>query len=87
MTWHCRERVGNGFSKKFRLPEDARIDGIEASMKDGVLVVTVAKEKSGGGENGVEVVKKRSVVIEGKDEDRPRGGKGALGKCFVCFKS
>ncbi|CAM8877021.1 unnamed protein product [Rhodiola kirilowii] len=90
-TWHCRERPKCGrFSKRFRVPENAKIDGISASMKDGVLVVTVPKDQFD--ESGkMETVKKRSVEIEGKDDHHRHGGGnrkggGVLGSCFVCFK-
>ncbi|KAL1559925.1 18.1 kDa class I heat shock protein-like [Salvia divinorum] len=43
--WHCRERVDNrSFGREFRLPENANVDEIKASMSDGVLVVRVSKE-------------------------------------------
>ncbi|XP_057765224.1 18.1 kDa class I heat shock protein-like [Salvia miltiorrhiza] len=45
--WHCRERVdGRNFVREFRLPENAIVDEIKASMSDGVLVVRVAKDLS-----------------------------------------
>ncbi|KAG5237339.1 17.5 kd heat shock family protein [Salix suchowensis] len=43
--WHCKERPRGGFSRRFRLPENAKIDEIKASMHDGVLVVTVPKDE------------------------------------------
>lgn len=40
--WHCRERPhGGSFTRQFRLPDDAKVDEIRASMRDGVLTVTV----------------------------------------------
>ncbi|MED6224998.1 hypothetical protein PIB30_089500 [Stylosanthes scabra] len=47
VTWHCRERERSEvFSREFRLPENARVDDIKASMRDGVLSITVAKDES-----------------------------------------
>lgn len=40
--WHCRERArGGSFMRQFRLPDNAKVDGIKASMRDGVLTITV----------------------------------------------
>lgn len=82
VKWHCRERTaGDGmvFSRKFRLPENAKVDEITASMRDGVLTVTVPKD---------ETVKKKSkhkkVEVEG-DEGGVAIAKG-LGR-FVCCKA
>ncbi|KAL1367535.1 hypothetical protein HN51_021606 [Arachis hypogaea] len=48
LTWHCRERVGTSgvFSRELRLPENSKVDDIKASMRDGVLSITVAKDES-----------------------------------------
>ncbi|XP_024536809.1 16.9 kDa class I heat shock protein 1 [Selaginella moellendorffii] len=40
------ERFGGEFSRSFRMPKDAKIDEITATMEDGVLTVTIAKIKS-----------------------------------------
>jgi HSP20 family protein len=40
---HRKERRGYQFSRSFTLPEDADVERVDASMKNGVLVVTVAK--------------------------------------------
>ncbi|KAG6418930.1 hypothetical protein SASPL_121137 [Salvia splendens] len=43
--WHCRERLDNrSFCWEFRLPENANVDEIKASMSNGVLVVEVSKD-------------------------------------------
>ncbi|XP_009798151.1 18.1 kDa class I heat shock protein-like [Nicotiana sylvestris] len=46
VRWHCKERteIGN-LCRKFRLPDDALVHQIKASMRDGVLVVTVLKDQ------------------------------------------
>ncbi|ONK62124.1 uncharacterized protein A4U43_C07F600 [Asparagus officinalis] len=49
--WHLLERSSGSFTRRFRLPEDAKVDQVKAAMEDGVLTVTVPKE----------VVKKRDV--------------------------
>lgn len=42
-TWYFSERQYGVFSRSFRLPPDADSDKIKASLKDGVLEVTVGK--------------------------------------------
>ncbi|XAR71971.1 hypothetical protein NMG60_11018437 [Bertholletia excelsa] len=43
--WHRMERSSGGFLRRFRLPENARMDQIKAAMENGVLTVTVPKEE------------------------------------------
>jgi len=46
LKWHCRERRNNGvFLREFRLPENAKVDDVKASMHDGVLTIIVAKDE------------------------------------------
>lgn len=42
-TWFFSERQFGSFSRSFRLPADARGDKIEASLKDGVLSLSVPR--------------------------------------------
>ncbi|GLU02284.1 hypothetical protein SLE2022_195380 [Rubroshorea leprosula] len=42
-TWHRVERSSGQFMRRFRLPENAKLDQIKASMENGVLTVTVPK--------------------------------------------
>jgi HSP20 family protein len=43
-TWYFSERRFGAFSRSFRLPADADAAGITASMKDGVLSVSVPRK-------------------------------------------
>lgn len=40
-TWHHVERSSGKFLRRFRLPENGKIDQVKASIEDGVLTVTV----------------------------------------------
>ncbi|OWM65765.1 hypothetical protein CDL15_Pgr015189 [Punica granatum] len=42
--WHRVERRRGSFSRRFRLPNNADLDGIKCSLENGVLTVTVPKK-------------------------------------------
>ncbi|KAL5568950.1 hypothetical protein UlMin_025525 [Ulmus minor] len=44
-TWHRVERSSRRFARRFRLPENAKVDQVKATMENGVLTVTVPKER------------------------------------------
>ncbi|KAA8543806.1 hypothetical protein F0562_022017 [Nyssa sinensis] len=44
-TWHPVERSSGKFMRRLRLPENAKMDQVKATMENGVLTVTVPKEE------------------------------------------
>ncbi|GMH12730.1 hypothetical protein Nepgr_014571 [Nepenthes gracilis] len=43
--WHRVERSRGSFLRRFRLPENAKLEEVKAKMEDGVLIVTVPKQE------------------------------------------
>ncbi|KAK8964504.1 17.4 kDa class I heat shock protein [Platanthera guangdongensis] len=46
VRWHRIEHSSGKFLCRFRLPENARVDQLKASMENGVLTVVVPKEEA-----------------------------------------
>ncbi|BAU01606.1 hypothetical protein LR48_Vigan10g206800 [Vigna angularis] len=45
IKWHHVERFHGKFQRRFKLPENAKVDQVTASMENGVLVVSVPKQE------------------------------------------
>ncbi|KAL8479857.1 hypothetical protein ACS0TY_026703 [Phlomoides rotata] len=61
--WHLIERSSGKFLRRFRLPENAKLDEVKAAMENGVLTVTVPKEK-------VKKPELRGIITSKKDFGR-----------------
>ncbi|XP_062104595.1 18.1 kDa class I heat shock protein-like [Humulus lupulus] len=44
-TWRRVERCRGKFHRRFRLPENAKVDEVKASMENGVLTVIIPKQE------------------------------------------
>jgi HSP20 family protein len=45
-SWRCVERSYGKFQREFWLPENAKVEEVAAKVENGILTVTVPKEKS-----------------------------------------
>ncbi|KAK7243716.1 hypothetical protein RIF29_38526 [Crotalaria pallida] len=81
VQWHCKERNNDGvFSRKFRLPENAKVDDVKASMSDGVLTITVPKDET------KKKHKHHRKVQVNEEGDEGVGHNKGIGR-FVCCKA
>ncbi|TKY49464.1 17.8 kDa class I heat shock protein [Spatholobus suberectus] len=72
------ERRSNAvFSREFKLPENANVDDVKASMRDGVLTITVPKD---------ETKKKHKKEVKIYEEDGEGVAPKGIGR-FVCCKA
>lgn len=86
LKWHCKERRNNGvFMKEFRLPENAKVDDVKASMHDGVLTIKLVKDETKKKKNKHQHKKKVHIYEEGGDDSEGVSHKG-IGR-FVCCKA
>jgi HSP20 family protein len=65
-TWHVVERVRGAFVRKFRLPENVRLDRIKAEVTNGVLTIVVPKaEKKSQEPRSIEISQGQPQSLEG----------------------
>ncbi|XP_020091047.1 16.9 kDa class I heat shock protein 1-like [Ananas comosus] len=50
-TWHRMERRRGAFLRRFRLPDDANLDDVNCTLKDGVLTAVVPKKDTAQARN------------------------------------
>lgn len=82
VKWHCRERASNeSLCREFRLPENDLVDQITASMRDGVLIVTVPKDRYKKKKR-----RKKHVEIASEEEFLSSEHHKGIGR-FVCCKA
>ncbi|KAF8403011.1 hypothetical protein HHK36_011106 [Tetracentron sinense] len=66
--WHRVERSSGKFLRRFRLPENAKVDQVKATMENGVLTVTVPKEEVKKPEQPISSIQPSAVRIK----ERPK---------------
>ncbi|XP_030454980.1 17.6 kDa class I heat shock protein-like [Syzygium oleosum] len=69
--WHRVERSSGRFARRFRLPENVKLDGVRANMENGVLTVVVPKAE----ERKPEV---KAIDIAGGEPEREREREGGV---------
>ncbi|MFS7902671.1 putative small heat shock protein HSP20 [Helianthus anomalus] len=58
--WHQVERSIGKFTRRFRLPENAKMDQVNAAMENGVLTITVPKEAKKPNVKSIEISGKKN---------------------------
>ncbi|KAF8036652.1 hypothetical protein BT93_C2394 [Corymbia citriodora subsp. variegata] len=81
--WHCRERASaSRVYRQFRLPNNAKVEEIKASMRDGVLTLTVPKDEHKKKKKKQPEHKAVEISGDGDAHPPPKG----FGR-FVCCKA
>ncbi|KAG9453225.1 hypothetical protein H6P81_006129 [Aristolochia fimbriata] len=66
VKWHCKERRSGNFFRRFRLPEDGKADDVKAVLENGLLLLTVPKQKA------KKSSKTKSLEIPIADKPKPK---------------
>ncbi|CAL5399444.1 unnamed protein product [Camellia sinensis] len=85
-TWHHVEHSSGGFTRRFRLPENAKMDEVMASMENGVLTVTVSKVE--GTTNLLDIILPISIstVDDATGMNHPQPGAELMRYKLMSFK-
>ncbi|CAL5363748.1 unnamed protein product [Camellia sinensis] len=75
--WHRIERSSGKFLRRFRLPENVKMDEVKATMEDGVLTVIVPKEEEKKPEvKSIDISVQASLVVFDSPKASSENGEG-----------